>query len=391
MGLIPYGHQDITAQDIAAVTEVLTSDWLTQGPAVPRFEASLGEYCGASHAIAVNSATSALHIACMALGLGPGDWLWTSPNTFVASANCGLYCGAQVDFVDIDPHTFNMSITALADKLARAKSAGTLPKVLVPVHFAGQSCDMQAISELSRQYGFRVLEDASHGVGARYQGRPVGSCQFSDICVFSFHPVKIITTAEGGAALTNDAELAKRMRMLRTHGITREPADMVGATEGPWYYQQLALGLNYRMTDILAALGSSQMSRLDAYVARRHEIAHTYDEALRSLPVRKQANEPGAYSALHLYVVRLGLEQLSIGRLEVFMSLRSRGIGVNVHYVPVHLQPYYARLGFKRNDYPEAERYYAEAISLPMFPTLTQEQQSTVIGAMTDTLRAAAA
>jgi UDP-4-amino-4,6-dideoxy-N-acetyl-beta-L-altrosamine transaminase len=385
---IPYGHQDITADDIAAVREALCSDWITQGPAVPRFEVAMSGYCGVGHAVAVNSATSALHIACMAIGLGPGDWLWTSPITFVASANCGLYCGARVDFVDIDPGTYNMSVAVLAHKLAQAEIAGKLPKVVIPVHLAGQSCDMEAIFALSRRYGFHVIEDASHAVGARYQGRPVGCCRYSDISVFSFHPVKIITTAEGGMALTNSAELANRMRLLRTHGITRDPADMAGAAEGPWYYQQVALGFNYRMTDILAALGSSQMKRLDVYVARRHEIAALYDAAFRDFPLDTQAGQPDSHSALHLYVIRLRLQELSIGRREVFLSMRAKGIGVNVHYVPVHLHPYYARLGFKPNDFPEAERYYREAISLPMFPMLTAEQQRTVIGALSDSLAA---
>jgi UDP-4-amino-4,6-dideoxy-N-acetyl-beta-L-altrosamine transaminase len=382
MDFIPYGRQEITAEDVAAVTEALNSDWLTQGPAVPCFERAVAAYCGAGHAVAVNSATSALHIACLALGLQNGDWLWTSPNTFVASANCGLYCGARIDFVDIDPHTFNMSVTALAQKLKAAKAAGRLPAIVIPVHFAGQSCDMEAIAGLAREYGFRVIEDASHAIGGRYRGLPVGSCRYSDITVFSFHPVKIVTTAEGGMAVTNDADLADRMKMLRTHGITREPSEMVSSSQGPWYYEQVALGFNYRMTDILAALGCSQINRLDAYVARRHEIADIYDDALRLLPVATPSRQPGAHSAMHLYVVRLRLDEISIGRREVFLSMRAKGIGVNVHYIPVHLQPYYARMGFRPNDFPEAERYYTEAISLPMFPTLTREQQEIVIGAL---------
>jgi UDP-4-amino-4,6-dideoxy-N-acetyl-beta-L-altrosamine transaminase len=386
MDLIPYGRQDITAEDVAAVTEALNSDWLTQGPAVPRFERAVAAYCNVGHAVAVNSATSALHIACLAMGLRNGDWLWTSPNTFVASANCGLYCGAQVDFVDIDPRTFNMSATALAQKLAAAKAAGKLPKIVIPVHFAGQSCDMEVIAELAREYGFRLIEDASHAIGGRYRGLPVGSCRYSDITVFSFHPVKIVTTAEGGMAVTNDAALAERMKMLRTHGITREPSEMVGPSQGPWYYEQVALGFNYRMTDILAALGCSQINRLDAYVARRHEIAGIYDDAFRLLPVVTPLHQPGAHSAMHLYVVRLRLDEISVGRREVFLSMRAKGIGVNVHYIPVHLQPYYARMGFRPNDFPEAERYYAEAISLPMFPALTREQQSAVIRALRESL-----
>jgi UDP-4-amino-4,6-dideoxy-N-acetyl-beta-L-altrosamine transaminase len=386
MDFIPYGRQDITAEDVAAVTEALNSDWLTQGPAVPRFESAVVAYCGVGHAVAVNSATSALHIACLALGLRNGDWLWTSPNTFVASANCGLYCGAQVDFVDIDPRTLNMSATALAKKLAAAKVAGKLPKIVVPVHFSGQSCDMDVIAELAREYGFRLIEDASHAIGGRYRGLPVGSCRYSDITVFSFHPVKIVTTAEGGMAVTNDAALAERMKMLRTHGITREPSEMAGRSQGPWYYEQVALGFNYRMTDILAALGCSQINRLDAYVARRHEIAGIYDDAFRLLPVVTPSHQPSAHSAMHLYVVRLRLDEISVDRSEVFLSMRAKGIGVNVHYVPVHLQPYYARMGFRPNAFPEAERYYAEAISLPMFPALTREQQGAVIRALRESL-----
>jgi UDP-4-amino-4,6-dideoxy-N-acetyl-beta-L-altrosamine transaminase len=391
MDLIPYGRQDITAEDVAAVTEALNSDWLTQGPAVQRFEHSVAAYCGVGHAVAVNSATSALHIACLAMGLRHGDWLWTSPNTFVASANCGLYCGAQIDFVDIDPRTLNMSATALAKKLAAAKTAGKLPKIVIPVHFAGQSCDMDAIAELAREYGFRLIEDASHAIGGRYRGLPVGSCRYSDITVFSFHPVKIVTTAEGGMAVTNDAGLAERMKMLRTHGITREPSEMAGQSQGPWYYEQVALGFNYRMTDILAALGCSQISRLGAYVARRHEIAGIYDDAFRHLPVVTPSHQPGAHSAMHLYVVRLRLDEISVGRREVFVSMRAKGIGVNVHYNPVHLQPYYARMGFRPNDFPKAERYYAEAISLPMFPALTREQQGAVIRALRESLAQAPA
>lgn len=379
---IPYGHQHITAEDVAAVTEVLHSDWLTQGPAVPRFEKAVAEYCGASHAIAVNSATSALHVACLALGLHEGDWLWTSPNTFVASANCGLYCGAKVDFVDIDPETYNMSTVALAQKLAQAKIAGKLPKVVIPVHFAGQSCDMQGISRLSREYGFRIIEDASHAIGARYQGRPVGCCRYSDICVFSFHPVKVITTAEGGMALTNDAGLANRMRLLRSHGITRDPVEMSVAAEGPWYYQQVALGFNYRMTDIQGALGSSQMTRLEEYVARRHQLAAVYDRELAALPVITPFRHSDCYSAMHLYVIRLRSDASAGGRRRVFEFLRERGIGVNVHYIPVHLQHYYQKMGFKVNDYPEAESYYSDAITLPMFPTMTGAQQSKVIAAL---------
>jgi UDP-4-amino-4,6-dideoxy-N-acetyl-beta-L-altrosamine transaminase len=386
MERIPYGRQEITPEDIAAVTEVLASDWLTQGPAVSRFEAAVAAYCKVDHAVAVNSATSALHIACLAIGLGPGDCLWTSPNSFVASANCGRYCGAQVDFVDIDPKTYNLSVSALAKKLAVAKVSARLPKAVVPVHFAGQSCDMEAIFELSRQYGFHIIEDASHAVGARYQGKPVGSCQYSDITIFSFHPVKIVTTAEGGIALTNDARLSKKMEMLRSHGITRDQSMMLRPAEGPWYYEQLDLGFNFRMTDILAALGASQMRRLDAYVARRHEIALAYNQAFRDLPITLPWTGADCYSSFHLYVIRLKLKELRVSRHDAFLSLREKGIGVNVHYIPVHLQPYYRSLGFKPNDYPEAERYYAEAISLPMYPAMNSAQQERVIAALKEAL-----
>ena len=380
--MIPYGRQDVTDEDIRAVEEVLRSDWLTQGPAVPRFEAAVAAYCGARHAVAVNSATSALHIACLALELGPGDRLWTTPNTFVASANCALYCGAQVDFVDIDPQTLNISIDVFASKLEKAKAEGCLPKVVVPVHFAGQSCDMRTIKALSDDYGFRVIEDASHAIGGRYLGKSIGNCQYSDITVFSFHPVKIITTGEGGMALTNDATLAERMALLRSHGITRDPGQMTHKPDGPWFYQQIDLGYNYRMTDLQAALGASQLARLDDYVARRHLLARGYNELLAALPVAIPWQHPDCYSGLHLYVIRLQLEQIEVSHQNVFESLREKGIGVNLHYIPVHTQPYYQRIGFKAGQFPEAERYYAEAISLPMYPTLTEAQQEEVVDAL---------
>lgn len=380
--MIPYGRQDITQADIDAVVEVLQSDFLTQGPMVPRFEQGVARHVGAAHALAVNSATSALHIACLALGLGEGDRLWTSPITFVASANCALYCGAQVDFVDIDPRTYNLCPEALERKLQVAEREGVLPKVLVAVHLCGQPCDMQAISVLAKRYSFRVVEDASHAIGGKYQGEFIGNCRHSDITVFSFHPVKIITTAEGGMTLTNSAELAGKMALLRSHGITRDPAKMTHAADGPWYYQQIDLGFNYRMTELQAALGFSQLQRLDQFVARRHELAARYDRLLAALPVTTPWQHPDSYSGLHLYVVRLKLEQVGKSYREIFESLRELGIGVNLHYIPVHTQPYYQRMGFKQSDFPEAERYYAEAISLPMFQTMTDAQQDDVVVAL---------
>lgn len=380
--MIPYGRQDITQADIDAVVGVLQSDFLTQGPIVPRFEQGVAQHVGAKYALAVNSATSALHIACLALGLGPGDRLWTSPVTFVASANCGLYCGAEVDFVDIDPRTYNLCPKALEAKLQQAERDGMLPKVVVPVHLCGQPCDMQAISVLAKRYGFRIIEDASHAIGGKYQSEFIGNCRYSDITVFSFHPVKIITTAEGGMALTNDAALAERMALLRSHGITREPSKMTQEPDGPWYYQQIDLGFNYRMTELQAALGVTQLERLDRYVARRHELARRYDQLLAGLPVSMPWQHPDSYSGLHLYVIRLQLNALSGSHRQVFESLREQGVGVNLHYIPVHTQPYYQRMGFKTGDFPEAERYYAEAISLPMFQTMTEQQQDAVVAAV---------
>jgi UDP-4-amino-4,6-dideoxy-N-acetyl-beta-L-altrosamine transaminase len=384
--MIPYGRQDITPEDIDAVVEVLRSEFLTQGPAVPAFEAAIAGYVGANHAVATNSATSALHLACLALGVGPGDRVWTSTNTFLASANCARYCGADVGFVDIDSRSWNMSVADLAARLEEAERQGRLPKVVIPVHLCGQSCEMEPIAELARRYGFRVIEDASHAIGARYQGRPVGDCRYSDITVFSFHPVKIITTAEGGLATTQDPQLAERMRLLRSHGMTREPAQMVGEPLGPWYYEQVALGFNYRMTDLQAALGLSQLTRLGDIVARRHEVARVYDEALAGLPLQLPWNHPDAHSALHLYPVRLVLDQVRRSHRKVFEALRERGIGVNLHYIPVHTQPYYRDLGFRVGDFPEAERYHAEAISLPMFPTLTDGQQAEVVRVLGEVL-----
>jgi UDP-4-amino-4,6-dideoxy-N-acetyl-beta-L-altrosamine transaminase len=381
--MIPYGRQDVRDEDIAAVAAILRSDWLTQGPAVPRFEADLASYCGTAHGVAVNSATSALHLACLAIELGPGDRLWTSPITFVASANCARYCGADVDFVDIDPNTLNLDPSALADKLEKAERDGSLPKAVVPVHFAGQSCDMLVIHDLSRRYGFRIIEDASHAVGGRYQDMPVGNCCYSDVTIFSFHPVKIITTGEGGMALTNEPVLAQRMRRLRSHGIVREAAGLQSESEGSWYYQQLELGFNYRMTDFQAALGSSQLNRLDEYVAARTRLAHRYDSLLNGLPIATPQCVPGIASSWHLYVIRLNDGQR---RKAVFEQMRDMGIGVNVHYIPVHTQPYYSDLGFRRGDYPNAERYYDSCISLPMYPGLTDAEQSYVVTALCNAL-----
>ena len=384
--MIPYGRQDITQADIDAVVQVLNSTNLTQGPAVPLFEQAVRSHCKATHALAANSATSALHIACLALGLAPGDWLWTSPNTFVASANCGLYCGAQVDFVDIDPRTYNLCPKALEQKLVAAEKAGRLPKIVVPVHMCGQPCDMQAIHALAQRFGFKIIEDASHAIGGKYLGEPIGNCRFSDITVFSFHPVKIITTAEGGMALTNGDKLAERLGLLRSHGITRDPKLMTKGMDGPWYYQQVALGYNYRMTDLQGALGASQMNRLEQYVARRHELARRYDELLKDLPVTTPWQHPDGYSALHLYVIRLQLEKIQKTHLQVFEALRAKDIIVNLHYIPVHTQPFYQGMGFKVGQFPESERYYAEAISIPMYPIMSEAQQDTVVSCLREAL-----
>lgn len=382
--MIPYGRQDINQDDIDAVTEALRSDWLTQGPAVPRFEAALGEVCGAPHVVATSSATAALHIAALALGLGPGERLWTVPNTFVASANCGLYCGAEVDFVDIDPLTRNMSVPALAAKLEAAREAGRLPRVVIPVDFAGTSVDLQAIRSLANEYGFSILEDASHAVGGRYRNHPVGDGELADISVFSFHPVKIVTTGEGGAASTRSEELATRMRVLRSHGITRDVATMSAnphAADEPWYYEQIDVGNNYRITDLQAALGASQLRRLPQFLARRQEIAARYHHILRDLPVIRQHVPEDTYSALHLYVVELS-DEVKRSRRAVFNAMREQGIGVNVHYIPVHLQPVYRGLGFKPGDFPAAERYYDRALTLPLYPGLTEAMQDQVVEAL---------
>lgn len=378
--MIPYGRQDITPADVEAVVQVLRSDFLTQGPAVPAFERAVAQKVHARHALAMSSATAALHVACLALDLGPGDWLWTSPITFVASSNCALYCGARVDFVDIDPRTYNLCVKALERKLVEAKRLGRLPKVVVPVHLCGQPCDLARIHELAQEYGFKIIEDASHAIGGRYRNQPIGNCRYSDITVFSFHPVKIITTAEGGMAMTNDDALAEEMALLRSHGITREPALMEREPDGGWYYEQIALGFNYRMTDVQAALGLSQLHRVDAYVARRHELAARYDHLFASFPLVTPWQHPDGYSGRHLYVIRLkpGASGKKSHR-QVFDELRDAGIGVNLHYIPVYRQPYYEKLGFAAGMCPEAEKYYEEAITLPLFPTMSEEQQDQVV------------
>ncbi|KJN26935.1 UDP-4-amino-4,6-dideoxy-N-acetyl-beta-L-altrosamine transaminase [Enterobacter sichuanensis] len=376
MKFIPYGRQDISEEDISAVVGVLKSDFLTQGPCVPQFEQAIADYVDVKHAVAVNSATSALHIACLALGLKKGDWLWTSPNTFVASANCALYCDANVSFVDIDPQTYNMSVSALETKLIAAKAEGKLPKIVVPVAFAGQSCDMEAIHKLSKEYGFAIIEDASHGIGGSYLGAKIGNSQFADITILSFHPVKIITTAEGGMALTNNDALAESMQLFRSHGITRDSDKMTKTSEGGWYYQQVDLGLNYRMTELQAALGISQLKRIDDFVARRHELAKRYHTAFDGVPVSIPLQSESGYSALHLYPLTVNDPAQ---RKPLFDYLRDRGIGVNVHYIPVHTQPYYEQLGHKSGDYPVAEDYYSRALSIPMYSTLTDEEQDYVI------------
>ena len=383
---IPYGRQHITQTDIDAVVAVLQSDFLTQGSQVPAFEERVATYTGAKFGVAVNSATSALHIACLALGLSQGekgkdDWLWTTPITFTASANCGLYCGANIDFVDIDPLTLNMSINALEEKLQLADAENRLPKIVIPVHFTGEPCDMAAIHALSQQYGFKVIEDASHAIGGKYHKQPIGNCEFSDITVFSFHPVKIITTAEGGLATTNDPALAEKMQLLRSHGITRDANLMTHEPDGGWYYQQIDLGFNYRMTELQGALGVSQMNYLDDFVTRRHQLAKRYDELLTDLPIMLPYRNPANYSGFHLYPIQLTADSGKT-RKQVFDSLRAQNIGVNVHYIPVHTQPYYAKLGFKQGDFPHAERYYAQAISLPLYYDLSEASQTQVVNAI---------
>jgi len=383
---IPYGTQDINQADIQAVVTVLQSIWLTQGPTIEQFEKKVAEYCGAKYAVAVNSATSALHIACMTAKLGPNDILWTTPNTFVASANCGRYCGATVDFVDIDSRTYNMSAEKLEEKLVAAKQQGKLPKVVVPVDFSGQSCDMDKISALAKEYGFTVIEDAAHAIGGKYKGHKVGSCEYSDMTVFSFHPVKIVTTAEGGMVLTNKLELYQKLIQFRSHGITRNPELMTEESHGSWYYQQIELGYNYRMTDLQAALGSSQMDRIDEFVSRRQAIAEKYNRELQGLPIILPYQHPEVYSAYHLYVICLEKDNIVKTHKQIFEELRKIGIIVNLHYIPVHTQPYYQQFGFKWGDFPLSEKYYAAAISIPMYPALTEADQDYVISVLKEVI-----
>ncbi len=382
MDHIPYGRQSIIEEDIQSVIEVLQSDWLTQGPRISQFEKEIARYCHATEAIAVTNATAALHLACLALNVGSKDIVWTTPNTFLASANCARFCGADVDFVDICPNTYNMSADALKEKLKIAKKNNTLPKVVIPVHFAGQSCDMRAIKELSTEYNFKIIEDASHAIGGRYIDMPVGSCQYSDITVFSFHPVKIMTTGEGGAALTNDAALANKIRLLRSHGMTRDESCMLNPSDGAWYYEQITLGYNYRITDLQCALGLNQLNRIDEFVKKRHELVAVYQKELAQLPLILPYQHPETYSAFHLYVIQVDNKKTTKTRKALFDYLRNANIGVNVHYIPVHLQPYYQRLGFKEGDFSVAESYYQQAITLPLYYNLSAEQQDHVIASV---------
>ncbi|MGI9204993.1 MAG: UDP-4-amino-4,6-dideoxy-N-acetyl-beta-L-altrosamine transaminase [Woeseiaceae bacterium] len=396
--MIPYGRQDITQADIDAVVSVLRSDFLTQGPVVPRFEKAVSDRVSAKYAVAVNSGTSALHVACMALQLGEGDCLWTVPNTFAASANCALYCGADIDFVDIDAEDWNLSLTHLKEKLLKARKNECLPKVVVPVHYAGQPTHQEAIWELAQEFGFKVLEDASHSIGASRHGEPVGSCRWSDVCVFSFHPVKVVTSAEGGMGVTNDEEIAERMAMLRSHGITRDPSKFRNIEAhgnnladrkrkvGAWHYEQQMLGYNYRLTDLHAAIGVSQLERLEQYVSRRSELARRYDQALTDLPIQLPTVAESNNSAHHLYTIRMPSDSPAERQRNVFDALRERGIGVNVHYIPVHLHPYYRQLGFSDGQFPEAELHGRTAITLPLFPTMTDDEQAAVINAVKDVL-----
>lgn len=384
---IPYGRQDIQEDDIQEVIKILQSDWLTQGPTIDAFEESVATYCNANYASAVSNATAALHLACRAFDLGPQDTIWTSPNTFVASSNCALYCNANVDFIDIDPRTYNISATSFAEKLQEAKKTNRLPKLLIVVHFAGQSCEMAQIKALADEYNIKIVEDASHAIGGKYLDHMVGSCQFSDAAIFSFHPVKIITTAEGGMLLTNSKTIKEKMDLLRSHGITRNPEKMQEETHGAWYYQQVDLGFNYRMTDIQAGLGLSQLGRINTFIEKRHALAKRYNQSLAALPLIVPWQHPDCHSAYHLYPIQLKLDEISLSRKEVFDALRAAGIGVNVHYIPVHTQPYYSRLGFKKGDFPQAEKYYERAISIPMYSSMQEQDQDFVIDTLHEILR----
>jgi UDP-4-amino-4,6-dideoxy-N-acetyl-beta-L-altrosamine transaminase len=384
--MIPYARQEITQADKDAVLAVLDADFLTQGPKVAEFELAVGYYCGAKHAVAVNSATSALHISCLALGVGPGDFVWTSPNSFLASANCALYCGAKIDFVDIESYSANMCAVALSHKLAQAEIAGVLPKVVIPVHFCGEPCDMQEIRKLADRYGFKIIEDASHAIGASHRDAKVGAARYGDITVFSFHPVKIVTTGEGGMAVTDDPAVAERLFLFRSHGMTRDPARMTEESHGPWYYQQVELGFNYRLTDIHAALGVSQLRRIDDFVERRQTLAERYDTLLAGMPVQALARNRFGRSALHLYVVQIPETVLPGGKRKLFDDMRQKGVGVNLHYIPIHMQPYYAKLGFRIGMFPQAEAYYRRAMTLPLYPGLTDAQQVLVVDALQESL-----
>ena len=384
--MIPYGRHEIDALDIEAVVDALRSNFITQGSKVGEFEGSITNYVGAKFGVATNSATSALHLACMALGLGRDDWLWTSPISFVASANCGLYCGARIDFVDIDKKTITMCPIALEKKLVEAKRQNRLPKIVIPVHMGGQSCDMVEIHKLSKIYGFKIIEDASHAIGGHYNNSPVGCCRYSDVTVFSFHPVKIITTAEGGMAVTNNQEVAEKMALLRSHGVTRDEDKMPVSSDGPWFYQQIETGFNYRMNELQAALGISQFKRLNNIVLRRNNLANRYDKLLEKFPLSLPLRIEGTYSSFHLYIVRLKFDHIKIDKKQIFHSLKKKGIGANVHYIPIHTQPVFRSLGFVSGDFPQAEHYYSEAMSIPLFHSMTNEQQDLVVDALMSTL-----
>ena len=377
--MIPYGRQNISEDDIKAVSDVLKSDFLTQGNAVPEFEKKVSKYCNVNFAFAVNSATSALHVACLSLDVGPDDIVWTSAVSFVASANCALYCGASIDFIDIDANTYNLCVKSLKAKLEKASKLGKLPKVVIPVHLTGQPCDMEEIYKLSKEYKFKIIEDASHAIGAKYKKTKIGDCEYSDIAVFSFHPVKIITTGEGGMVTTNDKKIAEKLSLYRTHGITRDVNAMQNIPDGPRYYEQIKLGFNYRMTDIQAALGISQMNRLDSFIHKRHEICKRYNEYFQDLvSIKLPYQNKDSYSSLHLYVIRVDNSKSKASHKQLFNYLRENNIGVNIHYIPIYRQPYYSKFGFNFSDFPQSEKYYAEAISIPIYPDLSHESQELV-------------